>query len=223
VGSSRSPSTGRRSTTSPPPAELRDRLLDAMRELLQNQRFAAISVADVLRVARVSRASFYFYFPSRQALLGELVRRAVTQGHDAARPWTAQQDDRIEALRSGIASGAALWQSNAGVLRAIVESWGSDEDLRQLWLEQMGTFTDAAVAVIQADPAAVRRLANADVRAVAASLTWLGERLYYLAAAGVHPFNDQGLLVDTLLHAWTSTLYGLAPDDAQRTAIPGTM
>lgn len=184
-----------------------------MRELLQEQRFAGISVADVLRVAGVSRASFYFYFPSRQALLGELVRQAVSQGHDAARPFTAQQDDRVEALRSGIASGAALWRRNAGVLRAIVESWGSDDDLRQLWLQQMGTFTDAAVAVIQADPVALRYLADTDVRAVAATLTWLGERLYYLAAAGVPPFDDQALLVDTLLHAWTSTLYGMPPDE----------
>lgn len=182
-----------------------------MRDLLQEHRFAAISVADVLRVAGVSRASFYFYFPSRQALLGELVRRAVSQGHEAAQPWTDLLDDPVEALRAGITSGATLWQRNAGVLRAIVESWGSDDELRQLWLEQMGTFTDAAVDRIHADPAALRHLADVDVRAVASSLTWLGERLYYLAATDVPPFNDQGALVATLLHAWTSTLYGRPP------------
>jgi TetR/AcrR family transcriptional regulator, ethionamide resistance regulator len=41
-------------------------------------------------------------------------------------------------------------------------------------------------------------------------LTWLGERLYYLAASGVAPFADERVLVDTLLNAWTSTLYGEA-------------
>jgi TetR/AcrR family transcriptional regulator, ethionamide resistance regulator len=45
---------------------------------------------------------------------------------------------------------------------------------------------------------------------VAASLTWLGERLYYLAATDVPPFNDRDTLVDTLTHAWISTLYGSA-------------
>jgi hypothetical protein len=94
------------------------------------------------------------------------------------------------------------------VLTAIVESWGSDEQLRELWLQQMETFTDAAVARIQADPDVLRHLSGLDVRAVAASLTWLGERLYYLAAANVPPFTDRDILVDTLTHAWIRTLYG---------------
>ena len=34
------------------------------------------------------------------------------------------------------------------------------------------------------------------LKAVAASLTWLGERLYYLAAAAVPPFDDQDVLID---------------------------
>lgn len=210
---SRSSPTARRSTPSPPPVELRDRLLTAMRELLTQQRFAEISVADVLHAAGVSRASFYFYFPSRQALLGELVRQAVGKGHEAAQPWIAAQHAPLQGLRAGITSGAALWQRNAGVLRAIVESWGSDDDLRDLWLAQMESFTDAAVTRIESDPAALLHLDNMDVRAVAASLTWLGERLYYLAAADVPPFNDQEVLIDTLLHAWTANLYGTTTDD----------
>jgi hypothetical protein len=46
-----------------------------------------------------------------------------------------------------------------------------------------GDVTDLAVARIQADPDILRHLDGLSVRAVAASLTWLGERLYYLAAA----------------------------------------
>jgi hypothetical protein len=38
-------------------------------------------------------------------------------------------------------------------------------------------------------------------------LTWLGERLYYLAATGTPPFDDRERLVSTLLHMWTSALY----------------
>jgi hypothetical protein len=91
---------------------------------------------------------------------------------------------------------------------AIVESWGSDEGLRALWLEQMNLFTEAATARIQADPRARERLGSIDVRAVAASLTWLGERLYYLAAAEVPPFDDEDVLIDTHTNAWTSALYG---------------
>ncbi|MGW7680921.1 TetR/AcrR family transcriptional regulator [Kribbella sp. NPDC054772] len=201
----------RRSAAAPASAELRERILSGTRELLRDHRFDALSVADILTAAGVSRASFYFYFPSKQAVLADLVRDAVTQGQRAARPWIDREQDPVDALRSGVADGARLWLDNAGVLMAIVESWGSDEGLRELWLEQMNLFTDAATARIESDPQARERLGSTEARAVAASLTWMGERLYYLAAAKVPPFDDEEVLIDTLTTAWTSILYGDAP------------
>jgi TetR/AcrR family transcriptional regulator, ethionamide resistance regulator len=206
--SKRTVRSARRSGPTPAAAELRERILSATRELLRGRRFDSLSVADILTAAGVSRASFYFYFPSKQAVLGELVREAVTQGQQAARPWIDREQDPVTALRAGVADGARLWRDNAGVLMAIVESWGSDEGLRELWLEQMNLFTDAATARIESDPHARRRLGSMDARAAAASLTWLGERLYYLAAAAVPPFDDEEVLIDTLTNAWTSILYG---------------
>jgi AcrR family transcriptional regulator len=189
-------------------AELRERVLEALRDLLATHTFDSLSVAEIIAAAGVSRASFYFYFPGKQAALAELVRRAVGAGHDAAQPWIEGVMGPREALRHGIDAGAGLWLANAGVLRAIVESWGSDPQLREVWLAQMATFTSATIARIEADPEAMRRLATVDVPALAASLTWLGERLYYLAACGVPPFADRGVLVDTLTHLWIGALYG---------------
>jgi len=148
-------------------------------------------------------------------VLAELVRRAVGAGHEAAQPWVQATADPRESLRAGIEGGAELWQSNAAVLRAIVESWGSDPQLRDLWLAQMATFTDATIARIETDrqtnPAVAARLEDVDVPALAATLTWTGERLYYLAACGVPPFDDRAVLVDTLTHIWVSALYGRTP------------
>ncbi|MCK9898202.1 TetR/AcrR family transcriptional regulator [Frankia sp. AgB32] len=217
---SRAVASARRSVGEAPPAELRSRLLAALEELLAHRRFDALGVIDIIRAAGVSKASFYFYFASKQAVLAELVRQAVQRGHEAARPWVdddaAPQLDPVAGLRLGVADGARLWRENAGVLRAIVESWGSDDELRTLWLDQMNSFTEATVTRIEADPAALTHLAGADLRATAAGLTWLGERLYYLAAAGVAPFDDQTVLIDTLLNAWTTTLYGRTAADVAR-------
>lgn len=196
--------------TAPSSTELRERILDATCHLLSEHRFDALSVADILSEAQVSRASFYFYFPSKQAVLGELVRAAVGQGQQAAAPYLDPAADPIDGLRTGIRDGARLWRANAGVLVAIVDAWQTDDDLRALWLTQMQTFTDATVARITADPDATAYLGDRDVRAVAAGLTWTGERLYYLAAAGVPPFDDEQVLVDVLTHTWMSTLYGVA-------------
>ncbi|WP_212829622.1 TetR/AcrR family transcriptional regulator [Catellatospora sp. TT07R-123] len=192
-------------------ADLRERILDALRELLRERTFDTLSVAEVITAAGVSRASFYFYFAGKQAVLAELVRRAVGAGHEAAQPWVQAQAGPRETLRAGIDAGAGLWLSNAAVLRAIVESWASDPQLRELWLVQMQTFTDATIARIEADraadPAMAARLDGVDVPALAAALTWTGERLYYLAACGVPPFDDRQVLVDTLTHLWLSSLY----------------
>jgi AcrR family transcriptional regulator len=193
--------------------ELRERILDALHELLRERTFDTLSVADIITAAGVSRASFYFYFPSRQAALAELVRRAVRAGHDAAQPWVQAQAGPRETLRAGIDAGAGLWLENAPVLRAIVENWASDPALRTLWLDQMATFTEATIARIEADRTN-SRLDGVDVPALAASLTWTGERLYYLAACGVPPFDDRAVLVDTLTYLWMSALYPQSPRPA---------
>jgi len=136
--------------------------------------------------------------------------RRAGAGHAAAEPWLAGPGgptDPAAALRAGITAGAQLWQASAPVLRAIVENWRTDPRLEALWTEQMQTFTDATVAQINADPRARAHLAGQDLEALASALTWLGERLYYLAAAGTPPFDDQDTLVATLVHIWTSALY----------------
>ena len=201
---------GRRSAGGDDTTDLREAILAATAGLLATTSFGDLAVGDILTAAGVSRGSFYFYFDSKQDVLAELVRRAVAAGHAAAEPWLAGPGgpaDPAAALRAGITAGAELWRASAPVLRAIVENWRTDPRLEALWTEQMQTFTDAAVAKIGADPRARQRLAGQDIPALASALTWLGERLYYLAATGTPPFDDQDTLVATLLHIWTSTLY----------------
>jgi AcrR family transcriptional regulator len=193
---------------------LREAILAATAGLLAEKSFGDLAVGDILTAAGVSRGSFYFYFDSKHDVLAELVRRAVAAGHAAAGPWLAGPGgprDPAAALRAGITAGARLWQASAPVLRAIVENWRTDPRLEALWTEQMQTFTDAAVAQIAADPRARQQLAGQDIPALAGALTWLSERLYYLAATGTPPFDDQETLVATLAHIWTSTLYADTP------------
>jgi TetR/AcrR family transcriptional regulator, ethionamide resistance regulator len=193
------------------PADLREAILDATARLLADRSFASLAVSDILDTAGVSRGSFYFYFDSKHAVLGELVRRAVGQGHTVAAPWLAAPADPVAALRTGITSGAKLWQASAPVLRAIVENWRTDPRLTALWLEQMQSFTDATLAQFDADPRARETLAGHDPAAIASALTWLGERLYYLAAIGTPPFDRQETFIDTLTYIWSAVLYRPQP------------
>jgi AcrR family transcriptional regulator len=196
--------------------DLREAVLSATVVLLDRHRFADLTVGDILAEARVARGSFYFYFSGKQDVLAELVRRAVSAGQAAAEPWLGDPLHPADALRAGIADGARLWQDNAAVLRAIVENWRSDPDLTALWLDQMNGFTEATITRLRRDPDLTARFDEADLRTLASSLTWLGERLYYLAAVGVPPFDDHDRLVATLWHVWTATLSCPRPTNDER-------
>lgn len=187
--------------------ELRETILAATAALLENRRFSDLSVGEILAAAGIARGSFYFYFDGKYDVLAELVRRAVASGHEAAEPWLAAPPDRAAALRQGITAGVRLWRAQAPILRAIVENWRTEPRLTELWLDQMQTFTEATIAQLMVDPQATETLADHSVAAVASALTWLGERIYYLFALGTPPFDDEDVVIDTLLHIWTSTLY----------------
>lgn len=194
--------------------DVREAILAATRSLLDDHRFDELSVADILAAAGVARGSFYFYFASKHQVLAELARRAVSRGHEAAEPWIASSDDPRETIRHGISEGAKLWRAEAPVLRAMVENWRSDPELGELWLGMMGSFTTATAERIAADQGPVGEAAAGegagvavDTGDLAAALTWLGERLYYLAAIGVEPFADEEALVDVLTHIWMSVLH----------------
>ena len=54
----------------------KDRLLDAADSLFRDRGFSAVGVAELCSVAQVNKGSFYHYFPSKQALLLEVIDAA---------------------------------------------------------------------------------------------------------------------------------------------------
>ena len=52
-----------------------DRILDALQELLENQKLQTISVSEIAETAGIGKGSIYYYFPSKDAILEALVER----------------------------------------------------------------------------------------------------------------------------------------------------
>ena len=83
-----------------------DRILDALQELLENQKMQTISVSEIAQTAGIGKGSIYYYFPSKDAILEALVernyekplrtakalfsRRAETPPQNLSSPRTAQ-------------------------------------------------------------------------------------------------------------------------------------
>jgi AcrR family transcriptional regulator len=198
-------------------------ILDATEQLLAERRFDELTVADILSAADVSRATFYFYFESKYAVLADLVRRAVAVGHEAAQPWLGHAADGppVKEIRSGIADGARLWAGKAPVLRAIVENWRSDPGLTEVWTQLMESYTRSTAERIAHDrESGLARATRVDSRTLAATLTWLGERVYYLAAIGHAPFDDEDRLVDALTEIWLAAVYNGPPPSGPSRNIP---
>jgi AcrR family transcriptional regulator len=183
-----------------PDSAVRESILVATRRMLEEKRYDQITVAAILEASGAARGSFYFYFDGKADVLAELVTRVTRQGQEAAAIWDRQQDERTANTRQALANGAKLWRAEAPVLRAIVENWRSNPKLTELWLDMMGRFAASTSDRIEADGIV------ADPQTLAAALTWLGERLYYLAAIGVPPFDDEDKLVDVLTHIWLTAL-----------------
>jgi AcrR family transcriptional regulator len=203
------PRRGRAAT--PVSRDVRAAILEATESLLAHRPFDKLAVAEILTAAGVSRASFYFYFGGKHDVLAELVRAAVQTGHATAEAWTGRASGEPPApgLRQAVTAGSELWRRKAPVLRAIVENWHTDPQLTELWTTLMAGFTTGTADRIERDRAdGLAPAGELPADQLASALTWLSERLQYLAAAGVAPFDDEEVLVDTITGVWLGAIYG---------------
>ena len=60
-------------------------ILATAERLLEEQQFAEISVDDLAKGAGISRPTFYFYFPSKDAVLLTLLERVIAEADAALR------------------------------------------------------------------------------------------------------------------------------------------
>src|SRR5207253_2290766 len=86
-------------------------IVEAFEGLLQTRPMAAITIDDVAAGAAISRSAFYFYFPSKHAVLLGLLDRMV-----------AEVDERLAAIGVPGDDPAAWWRSSIGVF---VEVFGA--------------------------------------------------------------------------------------------------
>src|SRR6185503_20620633 len=59
-------------------------ILETATRLLEERSIAEISVDDLAKGAGISRPTFYFYFPSKDAVLLTLVERVILEADEAA-------------------------------------------------------------------------------------------------------------------------------------------
>lgn len=187
-------------------------ILDATERLLGSESLQDLRVHRILDEAGVSRASFYFYFKSKEVVLAALLARVIEEHLDAVHTWLTGGADPREGLRRSLHAGAAVWARHRAVLRAVVEHWAAYPELDELWRSAMQRLIVALAKGIDAQRAVGVAPPGRDSAELAAALVWGGERTYYVASLGSDPaLGDEMHAADILYDVWVAAIYGGPP------------
>lgn len=186
-------------------------ILSATSRLLKRESFNDISVAQILTEAKISRATFYFYFASKFSVLSALLEQAMNDIFQTVQPFLARspEDSPTVALQRSIRAVTHAWHRHRPVLQAANHHWHSEPELRKLWLAITERFIAAGAIEIDRERAAGIITSEVPSRTLAATLFWATERVLYIAGLGVEPnLADEEAAVDVLVTMWRGTLYG---------------
>ena len=183
----------------------------ATERLLAQVPLHEISVADIIAEAQISRATFYFYFSSKYAVVTGLLARVMDEIYDLVRPFVDR--DEVEppeaALRRSLEATFQVWSAHRSALRATHEHWHAVPELRERWLDVVERFTDAVAAQIDRERAAGTAPPGPNSRQLAAALLWSTDRCLYVAAVGGdEDLPSEQAIVEPLMSLWLGALYG---------------
>lgn len=203
-------SRGRRSAR--PSGEDREQaILQTAIRLLGDRSYAEISVDDLAKGAGLSRPTFYFYFPSKEAvlltLLDPLIQRADT-GFPAMNSLLA---DPRRALRAGIKTFFDAFASDPVLGKAAAEAVVASPEVRALWSRFMQKWIGQTAALIEAERSRGAAPNTIPAHDMATALNEMNERAMVAALADEQLAVARDRLVDTLTHIWLNSIYGQIP------------
>ena len=89
----------------------RDRILDTAYQLFYERGFTRISMDAVAERAGLTKRTLYNHFESKDALLGEMLKRQSTLAVERICSWATAQDGSAADFIDGIFAGLAAWSS----------------------------------------------------------------------------------------------------------------
>jgi AcrR family transcriptional regulator len=176
--------------------------------LLAERPLAEISVDDLARGAGLSRSAFYFYFPSKDAVVLTLVDRVVAEG-DLARDtaFARHPDEPVAAWRDAIESLYRVYGAHRPMIRAVTDLGTTNEEALALWSQVMEGWVEFATRLIEAERAHLGAPREVPARALAIALVQMNERVMRASFIDEQPALEGQQMIDTLTHIWRSAVY----------------
>ncbi len=205
------PGRGRRSTRAN--GDERERAIFATAErLLEERPLGEISVEDLARGAGISRPTFYFYFPSKDAVLLTLVERMVEEAKGGREEALAKLvEDPRGAWRQGLQAYFETFGSHRVAIRAAAELRLTNPEARDLWTQVMEGWIADASAIIEAERARGAAAPGRPARELAIALVQMNERALFATLSGESPALAEADVMDVLVDVWVRAIYSPAP------------
>ncbi len=94
------------------PSERREEILDAAQALFTKHGWEAVTVADVLEAAGISKGGFYHHFTAKDDLLAGIVTRMTTKGLAAAEVARREITGNALARLNAFLTGSVRWKAD---------------------------------------------------------------------------------------------------------------
>jgi len=187
-------------------------ILETAEQLLEERPLSEISVDDLAKGAGISRPTFYFYFPSKDAVVLTIIDRLVAAAADSraeALKMLAAGEPRA-GLRQALEDLYSAFRSRRAVTLAAAELRMTNPEARELWAEVMEGWVADVTAVIEAERARGAAPPGEPARDTAIALVQMNERAQYATFADESPSLEQDRVLDVLVEIWLRAIYGSA-------------
>ena len=182
-------------------------ILATAERLLEQRAFGEISIDDLARGAGISRPTFYFYFPSKDAVLLTLLDRVIEEADAAAGDVLDRlAEDPRARWRELIDRFHRTFGAHRAVL-ACAQVRGTNAEVRRLWATVMERWVQAIETAIAAERRRSAAPAGLPARDLAIALNSMNERVWYATFAGDGPSVAERDVVDVLLDVWLAAIY----------------
>ena len=184
-------------------------IMQTAERLLQDRSVADISVDDLARGAGISRSAFYFYFPSKDAVVLTLVDRTAEEAKGLLDEASERLlEDPQAAWREILRSFFETFGAHRAVVRAATYLSATNAEAHALRERIMESWVTNATAKIELVRESGGAPPGPPARDLATALVQMNERALSAIFVGEAPAVAEGRAIEVLSHVWLAAIYG---------------
>jgi TetR/AcrR family transcriptional regulator, ethionamide resistance regulator len=188
-------------------------ILATAERLLEERPLGEISVEDLARGAGISRPTFYFYFPSKDAVLLTLVDRMVAEAAGSREEALARLAEEPRAgWRQGLEAVFQTFGSRRAVILAAAELRATNAEARALWSQVVEGWVADVSVIIESERGRGVAPPGQPARDLAIALVQMNERVHFATFAGETPALEEDRVIDVLVDVWVRAIYGASSE-----------